>query len=100
MQALPLGAEACWSEPSLEKYQEWLQQANAWSRLRFLSKDQAPLWIESWSGHQRWWKPQQGDSLKAVPATNPSAQRRNWGECHSSHQALILHGFYLDKFDS
>ena len=100
VQALSPVTEAGWREASPEKYQEWLQQASAWSRLRFLGEGEAPVWIESWSGHQRWWQAQQEAPPQTFTASNPSAERRRWGEGHSGHGALMLHGYYLGKLES
>ncbi len=85
---------------NLKVYPKRLQQASALSRLRFLGEGEAPVWIESWSGHQQWWQPQQEAPPQPTTASNPPVQRCCWGECHSSHLALMLHGYYLDKLES
>ena len=48
--------EPLWRNASANRYHQWILQASAWSRIRYLKEKQAPLCIDSWESHQRWWK--------------------------------------------
>ena len=103
VQALTPATELCWRKGTVEAYQEWLLQATAWSRLRFLGEVEAPVLIASWHGHQRWWPDGSSTPLKAELSAEPAAlveeasQRRCWGTSQIEHVALMIHGYYLDK---
>ena len=103
VQALTPATELGWRAGSAGAYKEWLLQATAWSRLRFLGEAEAPVLIASWQGHQRWWPAGSLAPMKAQSAADPVAlveqasQRRCWGTPQSEHVALMIHGYYLEK---
>ena len=105
VQALSPAHEPLWFQGTAAAYQEWLLQATAWSRLRFLGQKCAPVWIENWQGHQRWWADDAVQRLSSGLAAAPegakadqrAAEKRCWGECQSRHVAVMVHGFYLEK---
>ena len=41
-----------WKGASARAYQEWIQQATAWSRIRFHNTGTAPVIIDNWEGHR------------------------------------------------
>ncbi|MEB3241337.1 MAG: rhamnan synthesis F family protein [Synechococcus sp.] len=103
VQALTPAMELGWRAGCAEAYKEWLPQATAWSRLRFLGEAEAPVVIASWQGHQRWWPGESAASSQVASAAEPAAsgaeatQRRCWGTPQSEHVALMIHGYYLEK---
>ena len=92
--------QGLWSNASASHYQQWVLQASAWSRLRFLEEDQAPLLIDNWESHQRWWHPNIKHKINhyALPKLSdaqPSVDQ--WGQRKRENIALMIHGYYLDK---
>jgi hypothetical protein len=73
VQALTPEVELDWRAGSAEAYQEWLLQATAWSRLRFLGEAEAPVVIASWQGHQRWWLGESAACSQEASAAEPAA---------------------------
>ena len=101
--ALSRADEPYYNQGSPKRYQEWIHQASAWSRLRYLEHAEAPVFIESWEGHQRWLSddavtefPQLLTSNGSLSDLRPS-KKLSWGKCKAEHVALLIHGFYLDK---
>ena len=102
VQALTQSRDPVWRDGSAEAYEEWLLQSTAWSCLRFLGEVEAPVFIASWQGHQRWYPSGSStvnDNEFAVGTTSLSegSQWRSWGKAQSEHVALLIHGYYLDK---
>ena len=106
VQAVSPALESCWTQGSSIKYQEWILQATAWSRLRYLEHGVAPVLIENWEGHQRWCSE---ETLKIFPQLLSSErpmsdlrapQKLFWGKCQAQHVAILVHGFYLDKLSA
>jgi len=78
------------------RYRTWLTLASQWTELQLDGDSTAPVLLESWSGHRKWWcNPVQ------TPVTFPKTpqlppQQLRWGQSKASHTALLVHGFYLD----
>ena len=89
-------------------YREWMAQACAWSTVMHDGACDAPLVIDSWTGHQRWGHQQTANKHAAhqeqrVPL--PLASLRNevmtkgWGHANKNHVALLIHAFYPAKLE-
>ncbi|WP_191964734.1 rhamnan synthesis F family protein [Synechococcus sp. RSCCF101] len=101
VQAVTTPMEPCFKGASAEAYREWLAQASAWSLLRHDGSPDAPVWIESWSGHQRWSPVGPPDPAAVSPSlTREDPEFRGWGECRAEHLAVLVHGFYLDRLEA
>lgn len=79
-----------------EKYQNWLTLASLWTELQFDGDPTAPVLLESWSGHQKWWSKQSQTSVPLSKTPQLPPQQLRWGHPKASHTALLVHGFYLD----
>ena len=91
-----------WEKASADAYREWLQQATAWSNIRFLDSTTSPVWIENWKGHKEWWSPSKATTKMPKKNIAGSIQKANiveWGNPKPHHIALIIHGFYLDGLE-
>jgi len=93
--------EPLWCNASASRYHQWVLQASAWSRIRYLKQKEAPLCIDSWESHQRWWKQDTITSKAKAHITqhsvNPEPVIHAWGNRSSENIAIMIHGFYVDK---
>ena len=94
------------SDPPDELYQEWLDQASAWSELANDGANDAPVCIQDWNGHCRLLSSSdlKGKSKTFEPqhltvVQSQSSDVRGWGEPSMEHLALMIHGFYPDILD-
>ncbi|MFL0789029.1 MAG: rhamnan synthesis F family protein [Prochlorococcus sp.] len=105
--------------PDLEKgaskdhYAEWLAQAGAVSCLYQDGSQQAPVLLQSWSGHQQWCSSagelphlleqpldQPFEKLTDSAAGPTGAEESlHWGTMQRQHLALLVHGFYLERLE-
>ena len=94
------------SDSSNQLYQEWLDQASAWSELANDGANDAPVCIQDWNGHCGLLR---SSDLKSKSKTfepqhltvvqSQSSDVRGWGEPSMEHLALMIHGFYPDILD-
>ena len=88
---------ACMSGASPDLYRSWLTLVSRWSELLANGDSQAPVLIDSWSGHQDYWFT---ESVKpaSLPRAGFSAEHRliQWGVPSADRLALMVHGYYLD----
>ena len=93
--------EPLWRNASAKHYCQWLLQSSAWSRIRYLEHREAPLFINSWSSHQRWWNPE--SEKKSVHICHQAQLPRDqvvthsWGKRERGNIAIMIHGYYLDR---
>lgn len=83
-------------------YQAWLQLESAWSALQG-DADDAFVLIDSWAGHQRWWRSDEPSCAMTFQPQQPwerSVLERQWGVMQPKHLAIAIHGFYLDRLAS
>ncbi len=78
-------------------YRSWLSLLSRWSELLANGDPQAPVLIDSWSGHQVTWSVEAEDSATR-PAAGVAAAHRliRWGEPSADRLALMVHGYYMD----
>ena len=93
--------EPLWRNASANRYCQWLLQSSAWSRIRYLEHREAPLCIDNWDSHQRWWNPEIERTSFTInhqdqPAKDQAVSHK-WGELRKENIAIMIHGFYLDK---
>ena len=90
-----------WCNASASRYRQWILQASAWSRIRYLKQKEAPLCIDGWESHQRWWKQETTQHEVNVKITEKLVDLRpiihSWGDRKSKNIAIMIHGFYDDK---
>jgi len=80
-----------------ELYQSWLGLLSHWSALLRDGDPQAPVLIDSWSGHQAWWTPlAPADPLPSAAVDGEQPRIIQWGTPSADRLAVIVHGFYLD----
>lgn len=86
------------SGASPELYCSWLCLVSRWNELLANGDPQAPVLIDSWSGHQATWSAEVVEQSSPRPAVGLSAAHRliQWGEPSPDRLALMVHGFYLD----
>ena len=102
VQAISADEKLTWEKASANSYQEWLEQATAWSEIRYVNSSSSPVWIESWEGHRQWWTTakQTINTKKAhIVGTHEATKVISWGKRQSQHIALMIHGFYLDELE-
>ena len=96
--------EPLWRNASAHHYVQWLLQASAWSRLRYLEYKEAPLLIDNWDSHQRWYDPNLESQSVTIRRQDQSEQDQAvihaWGNRKKKNIAIMIHGFYLDKLNS
>lgn len=99
--AIKRGEEHKWHQFSADAYQEWLEQATAWSKIRFLRSKNSPVWINNWNGHRSWWSNTQKSNCIETRHNqdNRMVEIIQWGERQSKHIALMIHCYYLDQFE-
>lgn len=102
VQAVPQADQQLWQEASPETYQEWLEQATAWSQIRFLNTETAPVWIDGWEGHKHWWSQPQTREQTPEPTIGSDTEVEiiEWGKRKADHIALMVHGYYLDQLEA
>ena len=100
--AVPQADQQRWQEASPEAYQEWLEQATAWSEIRFINTETTPVWIDSWEGHKHWWSQPQTPEQTPVPTIRSDTEVEiiEWGKRKADHIALMVHGYYLDQLEA
>ena len=99
--ALEKQHQDCYRNANAARYREWLSLMSHWSVLQQNGDSMAPVLLESWSGHRRWWSaslPNSSEPLETSPASE--VQELQWGQTAAEHLALMVHGFYLDGLDS
>jgi hypothetical protein len=94
------------SDSSNQLYQEWLDQASAWSELANDGANDAPVCIQDWNGHCRLLpssdlkgKSKTFEPQRLTVLQSQSSDVRGWGEPSMEHLALMIHGFYPDILD-
>ena len=101
VKALTRKEDPLWRNASASRYRQWVRQACAWSRVRYLKQKEAPLYIDSWEGHQRWWKQETTTNEVNTIITESLVEQEPvihaWGDRQSNNIAIIIHGFYVDK---
>ena len=97
MRAPTADDDAGMSGATPQLYRSWLSLLSRWSELLANGDPQAPVLIDSWSGHQATWSVEAEDSATR-PAAGVAAAHRliRWGEPSADRLALVVHGFYLD----
>ena len=75
--------EPLWRNASPHHYVQWLLQSSAWSRLRYLEYKEAPLCIDNWDNHQRWYDQELVSQSRTTNRQNQSAGEQavihTWG---------------------
>ena len=97
MRALTADDHAGMSGFTPERYSSWLDLVSHWSALLANGDPQAPVLIDSWTGHQESWSAGAMEPPPS-PVAGLSALSRliQWGEPCADRLALMVHGFYLD----
>ena len=91
-----------WINASANNYQKWLMQASAWSRIRYSKSMHSPIFINNWLSHKAWFNPkieQKQTSKNKINSFASVPSIVQWGERKKANIALMVHGFYLDKFE-
>ena len=96
--------EPLWRNASPHHFVQWLLQSSAWSRLRYLEYREAPLCINNWDSHQRWYDQEIARQSRTTNRQDQSAEEQAvihaWGNKSKKNIAIMVHGYYLDKLDS
>lgn len=89
-----------WRNASAINYRQWLLQASAWSRIRFLGHPEAPVLIDNWKGHLSCWEPEIKSGTaqsKSVQISENYSKIYEWGDRKRENIAIMVHAFYVDK---